>query len=121
MCRCRLEGHPRRYGLAMGGPTINVEELRRALDRVLDAVELQMGSAVDLDAAHYWMLAPKAAFGLVPDPELHIMAGQLTDDVEEIGEPLQRDPGDGVFIWHDLEHLCGVLMRVASLDLPSDG
>jgi hypothetical protein len=43
--------------------------------------------------------------------------GQLRDDVHAIRGLLDRDADDGVFVWHDLRHLVGVLQRIAAQDL----
>lgn len=99
-------------------PSVRVAELRQALDRVLEAVEERLGSTVDLGADHYRTLKPEAAYGLVPDPELHLIAEQLSDDVEELQDILNRPQDEGIAIWHDLGHLCGLLQRIAFLDVP---
>jgi hypothetical protein len=47
---------------------------------------------------------------------MHVVAGQLSDDVESIQELL--DPQREIFLWHDLAHICGVLRRIAVMDEP---
>jgi hypothetical protein len=108
-----MEGDPVRIG---------IDTLRRVCSVLLDEVERRFGSDVVLCSAgfeddHYWTVGVDAAFGLVEHPELHIQAGQTSDDAKEVQDLLKRDEGE-VFLWHDLEHLAGVLRRLASLDLP---
>jgi hypothetical protein len=46
-----------------------------------------------------------------------INAGQLSDDVASVREFVGRTDRE-TFLWHDLQHVAGVLLRLASLDLP---
>jgi hypothetical protein len=82
-----MEGDPVRIG---------VDTLRRACSVLLDEVERRFGSNVVLCSAdfhddHYLSLGVDAAFGLVDHPELHIQAGQTTDDAKEVQDLLERD------------------------------
>jgi hypothetical protein len=94
---------------------VALADVREALARVLDAAEAELGAVVDLDADHYWALDAGAAFDLSKDPE--IKAGQVSDDVETVRELLVRERGE-IFLWHDLEHLVGILQRIAALARP---
>jgi hypothetical protein len=98
------------------GISIDVADLRQALTRLLDAAERDFGPTLDLRADHYWLLELDAAFNLEREPAVN--AGQLSDDVASIRELLARPDGDA-YLWHDLQHAAHVLLRVASLDLPS--
>ncbi len=80
-------------------PSVTVAELREALGRLLEAVEIRFGSAVSLGADHYWLLEPQAMFSLEGKPEVN--AAQLSDDVATIRELLAR-PEDEIFLRHDL-------------------
>ena len=95
---------------------IEVDELREALDRVLDGVEAKFGPTVDLAADSYWTLDPRTAFDPHADQTSGMNIAQLSDDVQEVRESLGR--ADETVIWHDLAHLVGVLSRIAALDLP---
>lgn len=102
--------------------SIRVDELRGACTLLLDEVERRFGPEVILcstrfDDDHYWSLAIRTAFGLVDHPELHLRAGQTSDDAKEVQDLLKRDAGE-VFLWHDLDHLAAVLLRLASIDEP---
>jgi hypothetical protein len=88
--------------------TVSIADLRAALARVLDAVEDRFGEVIDLDADHDWLIESTGSFDLSRAPE--VVAGQLSDDVETI------DSTEEVFIWHDLDHLIGVLRRIAAID-----
>jgi hypothetical protein len=46
------------------------------------------------------------------------MVGQLSDDVQELRDLLNR-PGD-LTLWHDLTHIGAILRRIAALDLPGE-
>lgn len=93
--------------------TVSIPDLRAALSRVLDAVEDQLGEIIDLDADHYWLIDSADSFDLSHEPD--VVAGQLSDDVGTIYSP------EKVFVWHDLDHLIGVLRRIAAIDRPSGG
>jgi hypothetical protein len=95
---------------------IAMSDLRAAIGRVLDAVEQKYGEAIDLDADHYWSLSPAESFDLTRDPGIE--AGQISDDVETVQQILS--PSRDVIIWHDLEHLGGILSRLSALDSPLD-
>jgi hypothetical protein len=94
---------------------IALADLRQALARLLDSADARFGPSVDLDADHYWSINAGDAFALELEPSPQV--GQLSDDVASVREFLSRDDGE-VFIWHDLQHVIGVLQRLASLDLP---
>ena len=79
------------------------------------APEEQFRKRVDLDADYYWAIAPAAAFDLTEDPAVY--AGQLSDDVATVGELLTREGGE-IFLWHDLEHVTGILLRISALARP---
>jgi len=48
------------------------------------------------------------------------MASQISEDVETLRELLSPEREE-VYIWHDLDHLCGILRRIAALDSPKQG
>src|SRR4051812_17025083 len=62
--------------------TVAVSDVRRALDRLLAAVERSMGAEIDLMADHYWVVSSADAF------DVHVMpaptVGQLSDDLDEL-------------------------------------
>lgn len=94
---------------------IEIAELRLVLDRVFDQLEREHGSSIDLDADYYWTLDLRRSFDLSEDQTSALDVGQLSDDVAE----LRRVLADGeIVIWHDLEHLVGVLRRLAALAAP---
>ena len=97
---------------------VAVSDLREALRRVLDAVEQRFGSSIDLEADYYWSLDVVDSFDLTAEPD--VMASQISEDVETLAELLSPDREE-VYIWHDLEHLCGILLRLAALDVPRPG
>jgi hypothetical protein len=96
--------------------SIALADLRAALLRLLDVAETQLGPTVDLAVDHYWLLELSEMFALDSTPTVN--AGQLSDDVTSIREFLARADGE-TFLWHDLQHVTGILLRLASLDLPA--
>jgi hypothetical protein len=65
--------------------SIDVDQIRSALARVLNAVERDLGRQLHLEGDPYWSLPVAAAFDLSKsDPSLTV--GQLSDDVDAIRE-----------------------------------
>ena len=94
---------------------ISFSELRTAVGRLLDAAERRFGPRLELDADHYWSIYPSDAFNLEAEPE--VVAGQISDDVATIRETAARLDADedDLLLWHDLDHLVGILLRISSL------
>ncbi|GIF66834.1 hypothetical protein Ais01nite_48690 [Asanoa ishikariensis] len=100
-------------------PVVSVADLRSALDLLLTEVERQHGPDVDLAEGVYWTVSPGEAYRFDDAPP-KVTVGDLVDDVESVRELLSRDPDEGVYVWHDLAHVVGVLTRLAALDLPRE-
>jgi hypothetical protein len=92
------------------GPSITVTQLRSVFDRLVRAMEEEFGETIVLDGDHYWTVDSSDAFDLevVPEP----VVGQLSDDVSSVTGI------ETVEIWHDLDHLVGILRRIAALSRP---
>jgi hypothetical protein len=97
------------------GLTIEMTDLRLAVPRVLDAVEATHGQTDELHGGLYWRLGLGEPNRLPHEPR-PLVVGDLADDLETVNE-LARSEED-VDVWHDLDHLVGVLRRIAELDLP---
>ncbi|PWU60758.1 hypothetical protein DLE60_09420 [Micromonospora globispora] len=100
---------------------LKVADLRQACSLLLDEVERKFGGEVSLSAVgidHYWNMDLRAAYGMTDQPEAHIDCGHSWDDVGEVAEMVQRDQGM-IALWHDLDHVAGLLRLLAYLDLPS--
>jgi hypothetical protein len=82
--------------------------------RLLDATQRRFGSKLELGADEYWSLWPSEAFD---DQEPKLLRGSLVDDLDSVRELIQRSDRseDETLLWHDLNHLIGVLQRIASL------
>jgi hypothetical protein len=92
---------------------ISLSDLREVVRLVLDAVEEQFGSTIDLDADHYWSLDPVESFDLTRDPR--VTAGQISEDVEDTRGVLTREEGE-IYLWHDIAHLAAIFTRISALD-----
>jgi hypothetical protein len=94
-------------------PEITVAELREATRRLLDAVERRFSPTVRLRADRYLGLFAPEMFEQGP-PE--VLWRSLADDVREIRVMLARDTSeDDDLLWHDMNHLVGILERLSSL------
>ena len=101
----------------MADTSVAVADIRALMTRVLDVIEAQRGSALELGEDYYWHLPVRAAFDLSqPHPEL--TAGQLTDDVHELREALTDPESIDLATWHALGHLVRVLRAVELLVTP---
>jgi hypothetical protein len=100
--------------MASTGPDITVTELRQATKRLLDAVERRFGPTVELGADEYLGLFAPEMFESEPPV---VLWRSLADDVREIREMLSRDhvSEDDPSLWHDLNHMVGILERLSSL------
>jgi hypothetical protein len=99
-------------------PTLNLNRLREACTLLLDQVEREHGTEMEvsnLPLGHYWEIDLRSSFAMVESPP--IVAGDFVDDVESIEELVTRNPSE-VYLWHDLGHLSGVLRGLAFLNLP---
>lgn len=86
---------------------VRVSDIRQALDRVLGAVERDLGSEFALDADYYWHLPVTAAFNMEVEPSPGVLTtGSLVDDLDG------RAGKDSNATWHELGHLIGVLRAV---------
>jgi len=97
--------------------TIDVDQIRSALARVLNAVERDHGSQLQLHGDFYWSLPVAAAFDLTKsDPAL--TAGQLSDDLDAVRQLASDENSEIVAVWHELAHMVGVLRAVERIALP---
>ncbi|MEU4495474.1 hypothetical protein AB0F96_18975 [Streptomyces sp. NPDC023998] len=100
---------------------LRMADLRRACSVLLDEAERRFGDQVDLTEVPvdlYWSVDLAAAFDMSRAPAAQLGCGQVSDDVAEIVALVQRDPEDVTALWHDLDHLAGVIRLLAHLDLP---
>lgn len=98
-------------------PIVDVNELRTALAKVLDAVESQHGSQVVINQDFYRIMPVNLAFDLgVSNPEWTM--GSLVDDVDSMRSFNNAAEDEPVSIWHELAHLAGILRGLESIDCP---
>ncbi len=92
----------------MGDLTIRVDDLRRATNRIFAAVERNVGESIELDEDYYWHLDVEDAYKMSAVPTINLV-GQVTDDVAALKAFVASDD-DGIdSVWHELNHLIGVL------------
>ena len=101
--------------MATVGLEITVAELREVTRRLLDSVERTFGPTVPLNADGYWGLFAPDMFEGESKPDL--LWRSLADDVHDLRAMLARDDilDDDPNLWHDLNHLVGILERLSSL------
>jgi|SRR5579871_908887 len=100
----------------MEGPEISVDELRAAVARLLDAVEGRFGQTVQLGVDGYDGLFSPEMF--LPDGGApQIIGRSLSDDVASTRAVAKRADRseDENLLWHDLNHLVGILQRISAL------
>lgn len=93
---------------------VSVADLREALSRLLDAVEREYGSDIDLGADFYWVVDRSAAYSLDRPEAEELTVGQLSDDIGSL-RGLLAGGIQPEALWHDLAHLTGILSRLAAL------
>jgi hypothetical protein len=99
------------------GNSVSIARLRRTVDRILDTIEEKYGQEVTLMADEYWQVSVRQAYDLAPHPEQWIECGTVSDDVAEVlSDEYSRESVTA--IWHDMNHLVGILGALAALDLP---
>ncbi|MEV6371941.1 hypothetical protein [Micromonospora musae] len=101
---------------------LRVQDLRRVCGVLLTAVEERFGAEIDLSGLgvdYYWNVDLRSAFELAGDPASGIDVGQGSDGLAELLALLGRPADDLPVLWHDLQHLAGVLRLLAYLDLPA--
>lgn len=99
----------------MSTTDLRVSDLRVAMSRLLDAIEDELGAIVHLDDDYYWNVSLSAATAVYTTPELDM--GSVVDDAASVKEFASRRD-EYVSIWHECDHLAGVLRAMARLDLP---
>lgn len=99
----------------MDEPDLTVAELRSAIGRLLDAVEEEFGPALSFQEDYYWNVPCASASTLDTQPSLDM--GSLCDDAESIRQFLSGDLDEPTIIWHESEHIGGILRAITRLDL----
>jgi hypothetical protein len=97
---------------------VDLQELRAALARVLDAVETRFGPTVELRADYYWTLDLRRSFDPTDDQSEGLTLAQLSDDLQEVRDVVGR--ADDPVVWHDLVHITGILRGLAARDLADE-
>jgi hypothetical protein len=83
--------------------------------------EAKFGGEVDFDALpvpvdEYWTVDVRSAYTMADNPAREVAT--VTDDFGSLVEFLGRSEEEDVYLWHDLDHFCGLLRLLAFLDLP---
>lgn len=98
----------------MDNAHVTVGELRTALARLLDAVEEKFGPTLTFSEDYYWNVPFDRATTLDQEPSLDMGSG--SDDAASVREFLAGDVAEPVAIWHESEHITGILRAIARLD-----
>jgi len=93
---------------------LSIPALQTALVRLLQAVEQKYGPVLLLSEDYYWNVPVGEAASLEAPPELDL--GSASDDLEALSEVLSRPSAELPVLWHDLEHLAGLLRSIARID-----
>jgi hypothetical protein len=101
---------------------LRMAELQDASARLLDIARERFGEEIDLDAMDepvglYWAVDPWTAHTARDLRGESVGLGDVSDDIEE-ALAVVNDPEHEVFLWHDLDHLAGVLTLLAYLNHP---
>jgi hypothetical protein len=96
--------------------TLAIDDLRRAINRVLDNTAASLGKQVELDGGLYWQVPAHQLHTMDPDT-VTLTAGDLDDDLQTMREYLGSD-GPTPALWHELNHLIGILRALETMTLP---
>ncbi len=101
---------------AAAAPTsgVAVADVRAAIAKLLDEVEAQFGPELRFPEHFYWNVPLGEAAEINHKPDLDI--GSVADDAESVREFLSREGSEFVSVWHESDHLAGVLRSIARLD-----
>lgn len=99
---------------------LRLEELRRALNKVLDNAVEQFGPTVSLDdAGYYWHLSWDTAYAFDDDAGLRLGVGDtIQDDVVALQVLLQAEAAEDQSLSFDLGSLAELLRWLAFQDSP---
>jgi hypothetical protein len=100
-----------------------LSDLRLACERLLKEAEVAFGPEIDLDSERvpcdfYWSFDARTAYTMAKDPQHEV--GSVVDDFDSLVEFLGR-PDEETHLWHDLDHVCGLLRMLGFLDKRSFG
>ncbi len=103
-----------------GAETLRLEELRYALNKVLDNAVERFGPTVSLDGAgQYWNLPWDTAYAFDDDAGLRLGVGDtIQDDVAALQELLQAQSPEEQSLSFDLGSLAELLRWLAFQDSP---
>lgn len=100
----------------MEGTTIDLAVVRQGLERVLDALEAELGPQVVSLNDYYWSVPVPSVFAVTREkPELTV--GQVSDDLEAL--QVLTEESEEILAWHELAHLRGVLLALEAAVNPS--
>jgi hypothetical protein len=99
--------------------SIEVDQLRNIANRLIDTIERDYGRVLSIGSsprsiAEYWEFDLETAYTCADNPAKQ--AGDVSADYDELVESLSRTDEE-IVLWHDLDHLAGVLRGLAFLDL----
>lgn len=97
--------------------SVTCVDLRAAIDRLLDAVESRFGPEIQFAEDFYWNVPFAEATEINREPMLDV--GSVSDDAESLRDFLGQDPSEYVSIWHEADHIAGVLRAIVRRGMSS--
>ena len=85
------------------------------MERLLDAIEERFGPEIDLPVDFYWNVPNFAAYKVEEVPTLDV--GSVVDDVRSLSEYGSESADEHTAVWHECEHVAGVLRAIAQVDM----
>lgn len=96
---------------------VTLVDLRAAIDKLLNAMESRFGPRLQFNGDFYWNVPFDEATAVHREPTLDL--GSVMDDTQSVREFVGEDPSEYVSIWHEADHIAGVLRAIARHDKAS--
>ncbi len=95
---------------------VAIDDLRRAIDRLLTDTAAALGDTIDLKLGYYWQVPAKQCHAVDPR-SIDLTVGDISDDIQTMHDYL-ASPDPTPSPWHELNHLTGILRALEAQALP---